>query len=124
MMALKQLAIDERPRFPRAPEITEEAFYTDDLICRPFYRRRMQHGNGVTGSVAGITLRKWASNEPNILKKLTFKGDLISKTLGVYWNPKEECFMFQIETFNRHLTSRIRRPKERLCKIYRGYLIH
>ncbi|XP_045489828.1 uncharacterized protein LOC123690444 [Pieris rapae] len=32
MMTLKQLAMDERSRFPRAAEITEQAFYTDDLI--------------------------------------------------------------------------------------------
>ncbi|CAH4020416.1 unnamed protein product [Pieris brassicae] len=111
MMTLKQLAMDERPRFPRAAEITEQAFYTDDLI---YGAHSIEEGCSMVTELqdllqsGGFTLRKWASNEPRILKEIsekinrdqnqqifTFKGDLISKTLGVYWNPKEDCFMFQ-----------------------------
>ncbi|XP_045489248.1 uncharacterized protein LOC123690182 [Pieris rapae] len=110
-MTLKQLAMDERSRFPRAAETTEQAFYTDDLI---YGAHSIEEGCSMVTELqdllhaGGFKLRKWAFNEPSILKRLsekmnreqnqqifTFKGDPISKTLGVYWNPKEDCFMFQ-----------------------------
>ncbi|CAH4033564.1 unnamed protein product [Pieris brassicae] len=123
MMTLKQLAMDEKPRFPRAAEITEQAFYTDDLI---YGAHSIEEGCSMVTELqdllqsGGFTLRKWASNEPRILKEIsekinrdqnqkifTFKGDLISKTLGVYWNPKEDCFMFQSSFDFSNKTSKI-----------------
>ncbi|CAF4921378.1 unnamed protein product [Pieris macdunnoughi] len=95
MMTLKQLAMDERRRFPRAAEITEQAFYTDDLI---YGAHSIEEGCSMVTELqdllqaGGFMLRKWASNDPRILKRLsekinrdqnqqifTFKGILFQK---------------------------------------------
>ncbi|UYV77428.1 hypothetical protein LAZ67_15000995 [Cordylochernes scorpioides] len=54
----------------------------------------------------GFVLKKWTSNDPAILKDITeesrlqlimFEDTEVVKTLGVGWNPKEDCFVYNLQ---------------------------
>ncbi|UYV61251.1 hypothetical protein LAZ67_1004109 [Cordylochernes scorpioides] len=54
----------------------------------------------------GFVLKKWASNDPAILKDITeesrlqlimFEDTEVVKTLEVGWNPKEDCFVYNLQ---------------------------
>ncbi|XP_026322804.1 uncharacterized protein LOC113232343, partial [Hyposmocoma kahamanoa] len=109
-MTLRQLAADERDKYPEASRVTETAFYMDDLL---YGADDIEEGkklitdlNSLMNS-GGFNLRKWASNDPRLLEDIkstrnkskdnvyNFKTENTTKTLGLCWNSAEDKFTFQ-----------------------------
>lgn len=105
---LKQLADDERERFPLAVSAVQEDVYMDDVISGADdvdsaveLRRQI---DAMTSS-GGFKLRKWASNSPTVLEGIpkenlalpdgiNWDQDAEVKTLGLTWLPNVDCFKF------------------------------
>lgn len=107
MMTLKRLAHDEKLKYAEASKVVEESFYMDDLIhgshCIEHCKQLVAELYDLLKS-GGFTLRKWSTNNPNILKNIEqqdninkifqFKSEHTSKTLGLGWSPTEDTFYF------------------------------
>lgn len=108
---LKQLACDDKDKFPLAAPVVEDDFYMDDLL------------SGVDDTVSGISLRqdlsgmlagggfelrKWSSSDPAVLEGVpmcdreiqeTLDMDYdsaVTKTLGIYWSPATDVFLYKV----------------------------
>lgn len=107
MMTLKQLALDERDKYPEAATVLEGSFYMDDLLHGCY---SIEKGKKLISDLkellksGGFNLRKWSSNKHQLLEQTQecndktifyFKADDTSKTLGLRWNPKEDHFTFK-----------------------------
>ncbi|XP_055543647.1 uncharacterized protein LOC129729182 [Wyeomyia smithii] len=108
---LKQLAQDERERYPLAAQAISEDVYMDDVISgadslEAAYELRNQF-NGLMAS-GGFLLRKSASNCSEVLKdipqdnlalpnseEIFWDQDETVKTLDLSWLPKTDKFKFQ-----------------------------
>ncbi|UYV61714.1 hypothetical protein LAZ67_1006119 [Cordylochernes scorpioides] len=117
LQTLLQLARDDERKYPRAAEVLRTDTYVDDILT------------GADNSVdalslqkeligllkgGGFCLKKWASNDPVILnqipeeshlKKIMFENAEVVKTLGLGWNPGEDCFIYDLQ--DHHTTERI-----------------
>ncbi|UYV73865.1 hypothetical protein LAZ67_11001191 [Cordylochernes scorpioides] len=107
---IKQLALDEQSKFPKASKIALTDFYVDDLVTGTF---SVNEGNNLVQelygllSAGGFELRKWTSNVPNVLSLLpnnlrstnTNIGFEESKefvnVLGLQWQPRTDGFTFK-----------------------------
>lgn len=99
---LFQLADDEGEPFPTAREIIKRDFYVDDLLTGAnSLEEALKLRNDITFILGkgNFNLRKWASNDPNLLPKYnednlgnsvnaTINIDKMgeTKTLGLFWN--------------------------------------
>lgn len=122
---LKQLATDERERFPLAAESVDDDIYMDDVICgaadldTAINLRQQYDGMMASG---GLRLRKWASNWEDALKgvpnenlafadEVSWDQDASVKTLGLTWLPRTDQFRFNFQIpeikSNQPLTKRI-----------------
>lgn len=122
MRTLQQLAEDDGHKYPQAAQILKTQFYVDDLIsgnnsleaakCNQESLINLLKGGG-------MNLRKWSSNEPELLRNLSedqisqqnifdFKDEETMKTLGLGWNPKNDVFIFNwsFDKDNKELTKR------------------
>lgn len=107
MRTLKQLAIDERKKYPVASQILENECYVDDVISG--------HNDLETAKMlqtqllqllrsGGMNLRKWSSNNTELIESLSedqvaktsfnFKQEDSTKTLGLGWNSHSDTFTF------------------------------
>ncbi|KAL0860883.1 hypothetical protein ABMA27_009420 [Loxostege sticticalis] len=106
---LRQLASDERNKYPNAASVLESDFYMDDLLsgcdteldaielCKQLICL-LERG--------GFVLHKWGTNSANVLNSLPKEDnqqesfDIIMensvKALGVKWNPKGDSFELNI----------------------------
>lgn len=107
---LKQIAIEQQFKYPEASRILEEDFYVDDMLTG---FDKLENAENVLRDLNFIlnnrhfNLRKWRSNKPETLNKITQNGsndvmmmvnpDTTVKTLGLYWNSKLDVFQYQIE---------------------------
>ncbi|UYV84543.1 hypothetical protein LAZ67_X002574, partial [Cordylochernes scorpioides] len=107
---IKQLALDEQSKFPKASKIALTDFYADDLVTRTFSvdesKNLVQELYGLL-SGGGFELRKWTSNVPDVLSLLpnhlrstnTNIGFEESKkfvnVLGLQWQPRTDGFTFK-----------------------------
>ncbi|XP_022835967.1 uncharacterized protein LOC111363382 [Spodoptera litura] len=112
MRTLQQLAIDEGDNFPLAKIALQHDFYMDDAITGHHTietTKLLQKELSELLKKGGFVLRKWATNEPSILKNLNreeksnnndfnFKQQEFSKTLGLAWNDASDTFHFTSET--------------------------
>ncbi|XP_058827012.1 uncharacterized protein LOC131686993 [Topomyia yanbarensis] len=108
---LKQLALDEGHKFPRAAQAVDEDIYMDDVISgaddvdTAVELRKQLAAMMASG---GFKLRKWASNCPDVLdgipqdclalpdsEEVNWDQDQAVKTLGLTWFPKTDCFKYQ-----------------------------
>ncbi|KAJ8708891.1 hypothetical protein PYW08_010273 [Mythimna loreyi] len=107
MMTLRQLAVDERDKFPEAAKVIEESFYMDDLVhgtCCLSAAQQLQQDLMDLLKLGGFNLRKWTSNDSRLLKQedqdyytqesKSFKQSGLTKTLGLQWNPTKDNFTF------------------------------
>ncbi|XP_038106933.1 uncharacterized protein LOC119766449 [Culex quinquefasciatus] len=108
---LKQLAQDEQQRFPLAAQALETDVYMDDVISgaddvATATELRAQL-DSLLGS-GGFKLRKWASNEPSVLRgvarenlalpdEIDWDQEASVNTLGLKWLPKTDCFRFKFK---------------------------
>ncbi|XP_075990248.1 uncharacterized protein LOC142985891 [Anticarsia gemmatalis] len=106
MMTLRQLASNKKERFPEAAQIVENNFYMDDLILAvPSIEDALKIKADPTNlmKAGGFNLRKWKSNYKVLSENSCQEGqcnfDLThtksTKTLGLYWNPEKDDFVFQ-----------------------------
>ncbi|XP_012218148.2 uncharacterized protein [Linepithema humile] len=121
LRVLRQLAEDEKHRFPLAAENVVFNSYVDDIFfsaseiedCREIREQMI----GLTNA-GGFPLHKWSSNCPDLISDLSetvrdpaqdidFKEDDQLKILGIYWAPLEDAFSFRIASeIPTHLTKR------------------
>ncbi|KAL7730613.1 hypothetical protein ACLKA6_000604 [Drosophila palustris] len=93
---MHQLAANEGQSFPLAVYVVKQQMYIDDIL------------SGADNLHSGtFELRKWASNDPRLLKNIPLehletKGTLDLQTsdgiraLGVCWTPLEDSFRFRV----------------------------
>ncbi|XP_015121547.1 uncharacterized protein LOC107044257 [Diachasma alloeum] len=111
---LKQLAQDERARFPRAAAILERDFYVDDVLTGASSiqeARETQEELQKLLLAGGMNLGKWASSHPESLAsvpRIAVALDPTSqldqketvKVLGVQWNMNLDAFKFSVSADN------------------------
>ncbi|XP_058456467.1 uncharacterized protein LOC131433877 [Malaya genurostris] len=131
--ALKQLAIDERDRYPDAADIVENDFYVDDVlsgadtkaevICKQMQLKELL-------SSGGFSIHKWSSNSLEVIENVpenereksieieSVSANDIIKTLGLLWNPTSDEFLFTVPTSDsinpEILTKRLKNKADRL----------
>uniref|UniRef100_UPI001439C39A uncharacterized protein LOC117162199 n=1 Tax=Bombus vancouverensis nearcticus TaxID=2705178 RepID=UPI001439C39A len=106
---LKQLAEDEGHRFPRAAQVLQRDFYVDDALTGAETKdEALTLRTDLTNllQLAGLNIRKWASNDNDLLHGLSleetnhqhFLGDSQTlKTLGVFWNSSDDSILYSVE---------------------------
>ncbi|XP_055623509.1 uncharacterized protein LOC129766934 [Toxorhynchites rutilus septentrionalis] len=108
---LKQLAMDEQDHFPEVAKVIIEDAYMDDIITgannpTEVCNLRMQLESLMKSG--GFSLRKWASNCPEILRGISGENLAIQncinldtkpsvKALGLTWLPDEDFFRFDFK---------------------------
>ncbi|KAH9637919.1 hypothetical protein HF086_014513 [Spodoptera exigua] len=111
--------LDELMTFLEASTL-RQSFYMDDLLGGTNtinQARELQHQLIEMLKGAGMNLRKWSSNDPELLKDLSsdqlnspfdFKCSESKKTLGLRWNPSTDTFSFQnpVQCRNQCVTKR------------------
>ncbi|XP_031638124.1 uncharacterized protein LOC116350465 [Contarinia nasturtii] len=111
IMGLHYLAKNEEAKFPQGSEIIRNDTYMDDTISGSSTTEsalRDQHETIEILNSAGMNLRKWASNAPELLQSVPEEhrvdfGKNVSltkhesiKTLGTFWNTSTDTFHFQL----------------------------
>lgn len=108
---LQQLAKDEEATYPLASTIVKRDFYVDDCISGAdtpeLAKQTVNQLRGLCSS-AHMSLRKFSSNCPSILKdipdelketqfilSLDEESELV-KALGLHWNTKTDEFLFRV----------------------------
>ncbi|GFW92523.1 integrase catalytic domain-containing protein [Trichonephila clavipes] len=98
---LKQLAMDEANNFPLAAPVALSDCYMDDILSGSESIEEvieLQHQLIEMFKTAGMHLHKWCGNLPEItsnLQEYAFLESDETKALGIIWNPKLDCFLFQ-----------------------------
>ncbi|XP_030762941.1 uncharacterized protein LOC115887615 [Sitophilus oryzae] len=104
---------------PTIANVIQNHFYVDDLLSGA---DTIEEAINIVTEIskvlntAGFRLRKWISNNNTILQSLKERNEAdtldlgvneLTKTLGVTWNGKEDCFLYKIgNSFNKHITKR------------------
>lgn len=122
LRTLLQLATEEELNFPLAANAIKFDTYVDDIVtgCSSLEdARNLQKQLIFIMEKGGFELRKWASNDPDLLSQLpashlskhplTFDSDLenaLIKILGLQWNPAQDSFLFSVCPLDRPCTKR------------------
>lgn len=107
---LHQLADDEKQNYKLAAPILKTEIYMDDVFTGgEIIELALKLRDELIGILksAGLLLRKWASNDEQILEtipiehrtinpSLQIAGDSSVKTLGIHWNPTFDHFHYEI----------------------------
>ncbi|XP_070134061.1 uncharacterized protein [Drosophila bipectinata] len=107
---IRQLAHDEQHRYPLATPVLLNEVYVDDVQTgHNTVHGALEIRNQLIATLksAGMELRKWASNHPQILSgipdqhmaqkrhvEVNFQETI--KTLGLYWSPHEDLYSFKV----------------------------
>ncbi|XP_068972383.1 uncharacterized protein [Bombus flavifrons] len=106
---LRQLADDEGHRYPRAATVLRRDFYVDDLLTGVDTRgeaRSLRTELTELLKLAGLNIRKWASNDRELLRglseqdindKLLLGESQTFKTLGVIWNSFDDSILYSVK---------------------------
>lgn len=113
MRVLKQIGRDNATSYPLAASTLEQSFYMDDLMTSHYCKttlRALQEELITVLKSAGMNIRKWSSNEPDLLNNLPteqrdithydFKDSETRKTLGLRWNVTSDSFTFKNKLTN------------------------
>ncbi|XP_063830297.1 uncharacterized protein LOC135079574 [Ostrinia nubilalis] len=104
---LRQIAQDNATEYPLAATALETSFYMDDLMSGHDSKKQLKELQRQLIDVlkgAGMNLRKWSSNELDVINDLSahqkgapleFRDTESRKTLGLRWNPSSDTFTFQ-----------------------------
>ena len=107
---MHQLAIDEENNYPLASNAIKTQMYVDDIMSGSHTitsALELQHQLINCLQSGGFELRKWASNSPDLLKRIPpehregkidflLNMDESIKTLGLFWNPITDQFSYKI----------------------------
>ncbi|XP_043591687.1 uncharacterized protein LOC122571690 [Bombus pyrosoma] len=106
---LKQLADDEGHRYPRAAIVLQRDFYVDDVLTGVDTRAEVQSLRTELTELlklAGLNIRKWASNDRKLLQglsqhdindELQLGESQTLKTLGVVWNSSDDSILYSVK---------------------------
>lgn len=111
---LYQVAEDNRLTYPKASNAIKHDFYVDDLLTGANSQLelvQLQHEISTILNSAGLELRKWLSNKPELMKQFYFNQDLDvnivqlgeneqNKTLGVFWDANLDTIQYSITQCN------------------------
>ncbi|XP_071576355.1 uncharacterized protein [Temnothorax nylanderi] len=110
LRVLKQLVLDEGANFPLVAQILIDDTYVDDVLFGAEDIHLLRHMRDQLCSLlsrGGFTLRKWASNQSDLLAdiseedhglaghKLLHLDDHLN-ILGISWNPSTDSFQFRV----------------------------
>ncbi|XP_033363105.1 uncharacterized protein LOC117241248 [Bombus vosnesenskii] len=127
---LKQLADDEGHRYPRAATVLQRDFYVDDVLTGVDTRveaRSLRTELTELLKLAGLNIRKWASNyrellrglpEKDINDKLLLGESQTFKTLGVVWNSFDDSILYSVKINNADSRVTKRTISSEIAKIY------
>jgi hypothetical protein len=130
LRCLKQLANDEGHRFPRASSILNRDFYVDDVLTGADTKEEVSSIRKELTKIlrsAGLNIREWASNDQNILRGLSEKdknrrlqlGESTTlKTLGIFWDSRDDTILYSVETNNNISRVTKRSISSVIAKIY------
>lgn len=112
---LVQLGNDCCDSYPEVSKIIKNDFYVDDLLSGADTKEQAKDICQILSKVLSqgkFTLRKWVSNEPDILgevaesnihpKVLEFGDNASTKTLGLIWSFHDDTFMYTIPNVSNH----------------------
>lgn len=105
---LKQLMIEEGPRYPAAASLFD-SFYMDDVMTGDhFLTRLLEKQRDLIRMLnqAGFQLHKWAANhralidaaeaeDENLVRPIQMNDSI--KTLGMLWNTRQDYFHFNVK---------------------------
>lgn len=119
MRTVRQLAYEERERFPIASRVATSEIYMDDLstsVTSEEEGARLVHDLIALFKSGGFDLVKWASNSPELLHQLPvshrasieFDNDTGTlKILGLKWLPVSDTFSFSVTDSSIGSTKRV-----------------
>ncbi|GFT84263.1 integrase catalytic domain-containing protein [Trichonephila clavipes] len=126
---LQQLEKDEKSRFPLASETLLYDTYMDDIVSgAPDLETAQQLQSQLKDALqsCGMNLHKWSSNFPELLNSSLLSDvehsfstdiDLSVKTLGINWQPFEDCFVFKVSVSAKHIFTK-REVLSVIAKLY------
>ncbi|XP_043482131.1 uncharacterized protein LOC122511131 [Leptopilina heterotoma] len=111
LRTLLQLKIDEGDRFPLTEDVIEKETYVDDVLSGEFEVETAidkVHEVDSLFRAGGFVLKKWISNNPEILKyipedcKATTsvwepESEICYRPLGIMWSPMTDCFQIRVQ---------------------------
>ena len=105
--ALRHLGDENKKKYPNTSEVIIRDFYVDNLLTGVntlLEARKVQHELIEVLPSAGLELRKWASNNPQVFeednvsaKEKVIQSDKDPKTLGLSWDPHEDRLKYTIK---------------------------
>lgn len=122
--SLNQLADDESEHFPAASASVKKSFYIDDVLTGANSLEEaiaLQRDLIALLSKGGFGLHKWCANHPKLLDEIPLAAQErqmhfddcdangVIKTLGLYWNPDDDQFMFRVSPMNECLMNPTKR---------------
>ncbi|XP_050494523.1 uncharacterized protein LOC126875676 [Bombus huntii] len=124
---LKQLADDEGHRYPRAATVLQRDFYVDDVLTGVDRKVEARSLRTELTELAGLNIRKWASNDQELLRGL-FEQDINDKlllgesqtfkTLGVVWNSFDDSILYSVKINSTASRITKRTISSEIAKIY------
>nr|XP_033204714.1 uncharacterized protein LOC117165426 [Bombus vancouverensis nearcticus] len=127
---LKQLADDGGHRYPRAATVLQRDFYVDDVLTgvdRKVEARSWRTELTELLELAGLNIRKWASNDRELLRglseqdindKLLLGESQTFKTLGVVWNSFDDSILYSVKINSTASRITKRTISSEIAKIY------
>lgn len=120
---LKQLADDEKEKYATAAIVLKRDFYVDDLLTGADTEkdaRELVKQMTRLLMAGGFELRKWKTNSAEVFKDIPNElrdsksisvtdGTEMTAALGLKWNPRKDCFGFNVNLIKRTrvLTKRV-----------------
>lgn len=130
--AIKQIAENERNNFPLAAKALEYECYVDDVVSGAedqwsAINKQKQLVDSL--SKYGYNLRKWATNNPFLLKhipvehremkEISFNQENNAiKTLGIKWDPAGDWFKYKIQAPTETQKMTKRKLVSEICKLF------
>ncbi|GFU11105.1 DUF1758 domain-containing protein [Trichonephila clavipes] len=99
---LKQLALDEAESFPLGSSVVMSDMYIDDVLTGAetlLEAKELKNQLINIFTKGGMVLHKWCGNNTELIEvseNYDFSDSSEIKVLGVYWNPKHDCFSFRV----------------------------
>ncbi|GFW80506.1 integrase catalytic domain-containing protein [Trichonephila clavipes] len=100
---LKQLALDGAGNFPLGSSVVMSDMYIDDVLTGAetlLEAKELKNQLINIFAKGGMVLHKWCGSNTELIEvseNYDFSDSSEIKVLGVYWNPKHDCFSFRVK---------------------------